>query len=404
MIQSVRFSQVQWSKFSRVWIGTLVVLVAATTLIAFTSTDSHAQTIESIHQTEYRIATDAEKQLIVSKLGEVQLNAFAEKTLQDHQQSLKTLMTGSQDQNSAPLTLTPAMQVRVPMDFDPNRDEKEGKPLFQEIYISWGYHRGYHGVSDVQFKTPDGTFTVHDAFGKDRPTPFTFKEYFNPGYFSIPQYNLEIGFMFNSKWGIELQHDHMKWVFDNKRPYEMSGEYNRLVAVKKDDPTADWDAIEMVPFSVAKARKDASWMAFEHTDGYNYPSIGVVRKFDLYSNKKETFAVSGLVGGGVGLMIPKTKVMFHQNQMWNWEGLDNKFHIAGGGAHLNAKLRVTMLTRFYVQAVARGTYIKVKDALVDGSESRMEHLQPISSIQFIGQIGYIHQLKKKSPKKPASAF
>jgi hypothetical protein len=206
--------------------------------------------------------------------------------------------------------------------------------------------------------------------------------------------------MFNSKWGIELQHDHMKWVFDHYRPYEMTGEYNHLVAVKNADSIEDWDTVKMVPFNEAKANKDATWMAFEHTDGYNYPSIGIVRKFDLYSNKKNTFAVSGLVGGGGGLIIPKTKVMFHQDQRWNWEGLDNKFHIAGGGAHLNAKLRITVLTRFYVQAVARGTYIKVKDALVDGSESRMEHLQPISSIQFIGQVGYIHQLKKKSPKKP----
>jgi hypothetical protein len=398
MIQSVRFSQIQWSKVARVWIGTLVTLIAVSTVLAFTTADSHAQTAVQDTQ-EYRIATEAEQQLIVSKLGEPQLRTLAEKALDYHQQSLKTLMTKDQTAIN-PLKLSPAMQVRVPMDFDPNRNEKEGKPLFQEIYISWGYHRGYHGVSDVQFKTPNGTFTVHDAAGKDRPTPFTFDEYFNPKNISIPQYNLEIGFMFNSKWGIELQHDHMKWVFNNKIPYEMSGEYNKLVALKKDNPSADWDTIDMQPFSVAKARKDATWMAFEHSDGYNYPSIGVVRKFDLYANKKNTFAVSGLVGGGVGLMIPKTKVMFHQGHPWNWEGLDNKFHIAGGGAHLNAKLRVTMLTRFYVQAVARGTYIKVKDALVDGSESRMEHLQPISSIQFIGQIGYIHTLNKKSVKKP----
>jgi hypothetical protein len=417
MIHSVNFSQIKWSKFSRVWIGTLIALITVTTLIAFTSTESHAQTVapsvtpssstaEIAAQTdrpassEYRLATDAEKQVIITKLGEEKLNTLAEKALEYNQQSLKSLMLKDQSSSTQTLKLAPTMQVRVPMNFDPNHTEQEGKPLFQEIYISWGYHRGYHGVSDVQFKTPEGTFTVHDAAGKDRPTPFTFDEYFNPKNISIPQYNLEIGFMFNSKWGIELQHDHMKWVFDNKRPYEMSGEYDHLVAVKNADPSADWDSIEMVPFSEAKARKDGSWMAFEHSDGYNYPSIGVVRKFDLYSTKNNAVAVSGLVGGGVGLMIPKTKVMFHQDQAWNWEGLDNKFHIAGGGAHLNAKLRVTLLTKFYVQAVARGTYIKVKDALVDGSESRMEHLQPISSIQFIGQVGYIHTLKKKSVKKP----
>jgi len=94
--------------------------------------------------------------------------------------------------------------------------------------------------------------------------------------------------------------------------------------------------------------------------------------------------------------------MIHQDQIYNFHGLDNKFHVAGGGVHTDVGLKVTFFKSFFLQAVTRGTYIKVKDALVDGTESRMEHMQPIASIQFMGQFGYQKTFggkKKKVVKK-----
>lgn len=276
---------------------------------------------------------------------------------------------------------------------------KEKKPLIHQIYFSWGYNRGYHSNTDVKFTTQDGTFTVHDAVGKDRPSPFDPKIYFNPTKMSIPQYNMELGVMFNEKWGMELKQDHMKWVFDSNRPYEMSGEYNRQVVIKNDNPVADWDMVKPVDFSVAKSKKDATWLQFEHSDSYNYVSLGAVYNQNIYKTKNKKFSVDARFGGGAGLMIPKTKVMMHVDRAWNWEGLDNKFHIAGGGVHGEAKLKFTFWDAIYLQASTRGTYIKVKDALVDGSDARLEHVQPIASVQFIGQIGYQHKFKSKKDKK-----
>lgn len=290
-------------------------------------------------------------------------------------------------------------RVLVPTHFDFQKTEDDGKPLFQEIYIGWGYNRGFHSKSDVQFTTPDGTFVVHQAVGYDRPSPFDPKIYFNPTKFSIPQYNVEIGVMFNSKWGIELKEDHMKWVFDPTIPYNITGDYNHQVMVANPNPVAEWDAVHGVPFSVAAKNKDATWIQMEHSDGYNYASLGAVYNLNMLKSKDERFKLDARFGAGAGLMIPKTKVMFHQDRPWNWEGLDNKFHIAGGGVHAEAKLRLTLFTRFYVQAATRGTLIKVKDALVDGTESRMEQIQPITSIQFMGQVGYIHPIGKKKQKK-----
>jgi hypothetical protein len=359
---------------------------------------------ESTQSRNLRDATPEEKSVILQKLGENTLNEIANQAAAERENKLSSLLNPTLKQGLTKrrdLTLT---QVRVPVGFDLNVTEKDGKPLFHEIYIGWGYHRGFHSKSDVMFKTSDGTFTVHDTKGYDRPSPFSPKVYFNPAKFSIPQYNLEIGVMFNSKWGLELKSDHMKWVFDNERPYEIAGNYNHDVMVANPNPVAEWDAVHGVPFSVAAQNKDATWLKMEHTDGYNYASLGAVYNQNLLKSKDERFKLDARFGAGLGLIIPKTKVMFHQDERWNWEGLDNKFHIAGGGAHAEAKLRVTLFTRFYVQAAARGTVIKVKDALVDGTDSRMEHIQPITSIQFMGQVGYTHPIGKMRAKKRTSGL
>ncbi len=226
------------------------------------------------------------------------------------------------------------------------------KPFIKEIYFAWGYNRNYHSNTDVKFTTADGTFTVHNTVGKDRPSPFGLNEYFNPSNLSIPQYNMEIGVMFNEKWGLEAKQDHMKLVFDNSRPYEITGDYNRQVVVTNEHPTSEWDQQIPVDFSVAKANKDATWLNFEHSDGYNYVSLGAVYNQRLYQTKKEKFKIDSRFGAGAGLMIPKTKVMMHQDRQWNWEGLDNKFHIAGGGVHAEAKLRFTFWNSIFLQAAA----------------------------------------------------
>jgi hypothetical protein len=306
-------------------------------------------------------------------------------------------------ENKDPLCLSSA-QVPLSLQLDQLNKQFETitktdeKPLIKQIYFAWGWNRAYHSNTDVKFTTNDGTFTILDAHGKDRPSPFDPKLYFNPTTLTIPQYNVELGVMFNEKWGLELKTDHMKLVFDNTRPYEITGNYNHQVIITNENPTNFWDEQIPVDFSVAQAKKDATWIRFEHSDGYNYASLGAVYNQNLYKTKKEKFKIDSRFGAGAGLMIPKTMVAFHQDQRWNHHGLDNKFHIAGGGVHAEAKIRLTFWNTIFLQAATRGTYIKVKDALVDGSDARMEHIQPIASIQYMGQIGYVHNFKGKKKK------
>ncbi len=258
------------------------------------------------------------------------------------------------------------------------------------LYFSWGYNRALHSKSDATFATKDGTFTVHDAHGNDRPSPFGIW-YFNPQKLSIPQYNVEVGYMFNEKWGIELGQDHMKWVFDPYREYKFTGNYDQTLWV--DDPTVvnEWGMdIKPTTFEDIKNTGDATWLRFEHTDGYNYVHVSAIYNQKIYYTRNRKFRIDAKFDAGAGLMIPKTNVNFRQGSKWNYDGIDNRFHIAGVGVSSGVRLKFTFWDRLYVQAAIRGTYIKINNALVDTQrdpDARLEH-SPIGSVQFMGQIGY----------------
>jgi len=267
--------------------------------------------------------------------------------------------------------------------------EKDSKKKgIQEIWISWGYNRDWHSKSDAMFKTLYGDFTIHDAYGDDVPKKFGIY-YFDPEKISIPQYNIEIGVMFNDKWGMDLHMDHMKWKFDRLRDYEITGDFSKKVWSTRGSRKTFEEAIR---------DKDASWLRFEHTDGYNYLSLGLIRNLKLVESKSGNFDIDARVSGGAGLMVPRTDIrLYYQKDDGGSDryGINNKFHIAGYGVHADARLKFTFWDKVFLQATVRGSRIKVKNALVDGVGASLEHT-PINSVQVIGQIGYQHKFKMKS--------
>jgi hypothetical protein len=276
--------------------------------------------------------------------------------------------------------------------------QKNGKKTInpKNIYFVWGYNRAFHSNSDMTFKTSEGEFTIHNAQGVDRPSPFGMNEYFNPVNLSIPQYVVKLGYMFDEKWGIELAQDHMKWVFVNDIPYEVSGDFSPTLYVTEDGE--QWPVAQS--FNDIKNSGNMTWLQAEHTDGYNYVNISAVYNLKVYATKNEIFRIDLRPNAGFGLMIPKTRIMMHKDQMWEWKGLDNRFHIAGFGAHVEAKVRLTFFHNFFIEAAARGTYIKIENALVNGTSDRLEHT-PISSLQLYGAAGFNIPLdRKKKRKKP----
>ena len=280
--------------------------------------------------------------------------------------------------------------LRLDLPAAPSRGGQKGS-----FYVIWGYNRTWFGKTDSTFITPEGEFTIHDSVGKDRPSPFDPKVYFNPIRLSIPQYNLTIGYWIKDRLGVELGQDHMKWVFDNRRTYEIRGEFSPTLYVPNPNPQYGWDAVMPVTFDQIKATGNARWITFEHTNGYNYVFAGLVYRQPLYHGPKNRIGLDAKVGAGAGVLIPQTSVYMQRDQAWNWEGYDNQFHLAGGGGHANATLRFTAYDRFFFEATARASLIKVSNALVDQSGAILTQT-PIAALELMGQVGYQAKLFRKN--------
>lgn len=262
------------------------------------------------------------------------------------------------------------------------------------IYFTWGYNRGFHSKSDATFTTNSGTFTIHDAIGHDRPSTDLI-DYIHPTHIPIPQYNLRVGYELNEHWDIVAGLDHMKWVFQNQYKYHVTGDYNHTVFVP--DPSGDPALLQSLTFDQVKATGDMRWLTFDHTNGYNYAHVGGIYKSNLFTSANGKFKINSGLGAGAGLMIPQTSVRYHQDGWWNWKVVDNQFHVAGFGAHAEAKLQLGY-KNFILEPVVRGTYIKISNALVQESGEKLEHT-PIGSIQFIVQGGYRIPLRDRKKKK-----
>ncbi len=269
-------------------------------------------------------------------------------------------------------------------------------PLPGQFYVLWGYNRTWFTRTDSTFVTPEGTFTIHGSQGYDRPSPFDPKVYFNPTQLSIPQYNLTLGYMFNSRWGIEVGQDHMKWVFDSNQKYQITGDFSPTLYVTDSETPAGNPVAQS--FNQIKQSGNATWLKFEHTNGYNYPHVGVIFQQPLYHGPRGKFAMDARFGAGAGLFVPQTSVFMQRDQMWSWKGYDNQFHVAGGGGHASAALKITFFDQFFLLATARGSVIKVTDALVDQSGARLMQ-SPIGALEMIGQVGYQRSLTPKKRKK-----
>lgn len=241
------------------------------------------------------------------------------------------------------------------------------------LFLTWGYNRGYHSKSDIKVETPDGTYTIKDAQGFDRPSKLSL-EYLKPSKFSIPQYNLKIGYWFSkdSKFGIAAGTDHMKWVFDEKKQYDIEGHFNKPL----------WVNGQQMDFEQIKAAKNASFMMLEYTDGYNYPYIEGLYREKLIDSAR--FGLDFVGAAGVGVLFPKERHRIADNPgSPSFRDVD-KFHVVGWGAHVEggfmAKYKFKSGMSVFLNPKLRIVAGKINNARYQGNEGRISHT-PIITLQ-----------------------
>lgn len=217
-------------------------------------------------------------------------------------------------------------------------------------YFTWGYTRARYSKSTIHFKDVSGRyhdqtgktanydFTIYDVSAKDKPDFDKLGDVVN---LTIPQYVFRIGYMFNSKWGIECNYDHTKYVVTDWQRVRVKGE------------------IDGQPVDGDTTLNPHRFLHFEHTDGANFWMINAVRKVELY-HPSDYFIVSAVVKPGAGIVFPRTDVTIFG------ERLNNNWHVAGWIVGVESGLRVEFRRNGFFEFVGKGAYADYAKCLVLG--------------------------------------
>lgn len=243
--------------------------------------------------------------------------------------------------------------------------EKKQKGTF---YFSWGYNKDWFSKSDIHFKNTSTEydsdnhvksydFVLYDVEARDRPG---FREILKTD-LSIPQYVYRIGYYFNDKrdLGIELNFDHVKYIMRDWQTLHLKGTIHGEYFDKDTIVSPD------------------NFIAFEHSDGANFLLLNLVKRHKLLNSKNNRHHLSAIVKVGAGVGIPKTRV-----QMFG-ETLDNRFHIAGYVAALDAGIRYDS-RYFFVEYTGKGSFANYTNVLVCGEGKANHHFWTFENILTVG--------------------
>ena len=247
-------------------------------------------------------------------------------------------------------------------------------------YISWGYTRAIYSKSTIHFQNLSNRynpitgnndyydFTIHDVSATDRPDFNKIKDVIN---ITVPQFVARVGFMFNDKWGIEMNYDHTKYLVIDYQKTNITGQIFGVDVLN--DPA--YRIIDPVKF-----------LHFEHTDGANFWMLNSVRKWKLY-NPTNKFYLSWVLKPGAGIVYPRTDVSLFGQQ------LNNDWHIAGWIVGLESGLRIEFLKHGFFELVVKESYADYVKCLVLGKGNGSARHQFFTG-QLTGTIGLRFDSKK----------
>jgi hypothetical protein len=211
-----------------------------------------------------------------------------------------------------------------------------------ELYFSWGYNKEWYTNSNVSVSQPSlgNSFTFTNVKGVDHPG-WENEQFFTKA-LSIPQYNYRLGYFIDRDkgWGVEINFDHTKWLFPNNQMVHIKGKINNQPFTGQ------------VFFSDSVPGSDSSNYHYLN-NGANFLLFNVVKRWHIWSNKKQSIMVDGLGKFGVGPVIPHVQVKYF-DQPQN----DPHFQLGGWNMGLEADLKVTFFQYVYVEYANKLDYAR----------------------------------------------
>lgn len=257
------------------------------------------------------------------------------------------------------------------------------QPKFQNktgsIYFYWGYNRSIYSTSDLHFSGPNYDFTVYDATASDRPTNPSLV-YVNPLKFTIPQFNVRMGYFITKHIAASLGYDHMKYVMDQGQERLISG-------IITEEASSEYAGTYLQkPIVLSK-----DFLVFEHSDGLNVISTDLEYMIPLCTlfNDRLTLRWNSGIGGIWVLTRTDVRVM--------GDGINNDFKFSGYSMQIKTGPRLELKDRLFFLTEMKGGYASLPSVPIkNGAPEAADH--NFGFLEFYFATGVYFRAKRKKKK------
>lgn len=283
---------------------------------------------------------------------------------------------------------------------NPINNHTETRQIFKRkgnLYVYWGYNRGFYSNSDIHFTGDIYDFTISDITARDGNDKHDFITYVDPGKFTIPQFNWRVGYFISDKTFLTFGHDHMKYGMDKQATrltgYVASGDFagsydNTMIVVGEDSEEAvlHTDNLDSLPGEFVAE--------FEHCDGLNDFGfeIGRLEQFWISRNGKHVLSANGTFGAGMIIPDSEVEVLMREPMHNNSEGRKS-YHLAGYSISASVGLQFDFFKHFFILGKLKAGYINMPDILTSLEGGRAS--QHFNFLEPMLVVGYTHSICKK---------
>ena len=219
--------------------------------------------------------------------------------------------------------------------------------------FSWGYNRSAYSRSSIRFVGEQYDIRLKGVQAKDDQLPFSGK-YFNPTRFTVPQYNIRIGYNIRNFWSLSVGYDHMKYVLVDGQTAGITGFV---------EPGADplWSGT----YSAGQERDlNKPHFHYQNTDGLNYVRVQLSRNVAPFKKLRDGIVgFNWIYGVSAGALVSFTDYTFEGYRS------ERTSSLSGYGLSLHSGFRFVFWKHFFLQANFAGGLmhqVKAKTRPVDG--------------------------------------
>jgi hypothetical protein len=209
------------------------------------------------------------------------------------------------------------------------------------IFAYWGYNRSIYTPSTIRFIGPGYDFKLKGVQAVDRPST-DINEYINFNTFTIPQFDVRIGYNFKRNWAVSLGYEHMKYVMKHGPTYYLSGTISPGI-----DQATGWSGT----YSGDTVITSENTFHYENTNGLNYINVQLTNVFKVYNSEKGNFALTTLMGVGAGPILSYNDFTFAGEKSMETVSL------SGIGASGHFGLRAEFFKHLFVAANIQGGFM-----------------------------------------------